>query len=286
MNDELLKHFLALQAALEERGVSIVLGGGMSLYVNLTFRNNDTRRYPFEIKVRPTNDLDIYLSADILADGKKYEIIKATLEQVLNYNVVSNAKWFQFEKEIELFGAKRTIKVDLLSAPPNDSDLNRVAIKAHRVKPKSVEGIHAYLTKEAKGLEFGKQIIPIPGSDTSITIVSNFNYLIFKLYAFADRTEDEKKDYGRHHALDIFYTVARMGEGDWENARAHFQQHSNEEYLIRASEIRKTMFGSLEHIGLIRMAENQVFKSNYAEFSSYREQFLKDIEDLFQPQTD
>jgi hypothetical protein len=83
MNDELLEHFLELQAALEERGVSIVLGGGMSLYVNLTFRSNDTRRYPFEIKVRPTNDLDIYLSADILADGKKYDIIEARLEQVL-----------------------------------------------------------------------------------------------------------------------------------------------------------------------------------------------------------
>ena len=178
MNDELLKHFLELQAALEERGVSIVLGGGMSLYVNLNYRKNNESRYPFEIAVRPTNDLDIYLSSDIIADSEKCAAIKATLETTLHYNVVENAKWFQFEKEIELFGAKRTIKVDLLSAPPNESDLNRVAIKAHRVKPKSVEGIHAYLTKEAKGLEFGKQIIPIPGSDASITIVSNFNYLV------------------------------------------------------------------------------------------------------------
>lgn len=39
MNDELLKHFLELQKALEARGVSIILGGGMSLYINLTFRN-------------------------------------------------------------------------------------------------------------------------------------------------------------------------------------------------------------------------------------------------------
>lgn len=281
MNDQLLKHFLELQKALSDKGVSIILGGGMSLYINLTYRVNDDSRYPFNIAVRPTNDLDIFLTADLITDALKYETIKSCLEQTLGYKVVDAAKWFQFEKEIELYGGRQKIKVDLLTAPPRESDLDKVSIKAHRVKPKSAEGIHAYLTKEAKGLEIGIQTISLPDNLGTVTIVSNFNYLIFKLHAFADRVQDSSADYGRHHALDIFYTVARMGEGDWDNARDHAKQHAQEAYLINAQKIQRELFNDPQQLGLIRMAENQVYKANFDEFSRLIQQFLVDIRELF-----
>lgn len=281
MNDELLKHFLELQQALAERGVPVILGGGMSLYVNLTYKAGNNSRYPFNITVRPTNDLDIFLTADLIVDVSRYESIKNTLEQILGYQVVEAAKWFQFEKEIVLHGSNRTIKIDLLSAPPKKSDLSKVVIKAHRIKPKKAEKIHAYLTNEAKGLEIGKQIINLPGSSETITIVSNFNYLIFKLHAFADRVDDSEKDYGRHHALDIFYTVAIMGEGDWENARNHYKLDSKEDYLINSSKIRRDYFSARDQFGIIRLLENQAYINNSNELSPYLEQFMKDLFDLF-----
>ena len=72
-----------------------------------------------------------------------------------------------------------------------------------------------------------------------------------------------------------------MGEGDWENARLHMKKHSKEDYLMRACEIQSTLFNSREHLGLIRMAENVVFKSNFVELSSYFGIFLQDMKDLF-----
>ena len=281
MNDELLKHFLELQQALADKGVPIILGGGMSLYINLTYKNGDNSRYPFGIKVRPTNDLDIFLTADLIADTTKYENIKKTLEQTLGYKVVETAKWFQFKKEIDLYGISRIIKIDLLSAPPKESDLSKVNIKVPRVRPRSAKNIHAFLTNEAKGLEIGKQIINLPDGSQTITIVSNFNYLIFKLHAFVDTLEDAKKDYGRHHALDLFYTVARMVEKDWENARNHYELHSREDYLINACKIRKDFFSTREQFGIIRLAENQAYTNNSKELSAYLDQFLKDLLDLF-----
>jgi hypothetical protein len=99
---------------------------------------------------------------------------------------------------LELFVSKQKIKVDFLIPPPAEVDKDKVSIKAHRARPKEASEIHAYLTKEAKGLEIGK--IEVKIAESTVTIVSNFNYLIFKLHAFADRLNDESKDYGRHHA--------------------------------------------------------------------------------------
>ena len=55
MNDKLLIHFLELQEALNQKGISVILGGGMSLYVNLNYRDVDSTRYPFNITVRQMN---------------------------------------------------------------------------------------------------------------------------------------------------------------------------------------------------------------------------------------
>lgn len=281
MNDELLEHFLELQEALAVRGISIILGGGLSLYVNLTYKKGDRFRYPFNIQVRPTNDLDVFLTADIIADSVKFESIKNTLEQVLGYKVVDAARWFQFEKDIGLFGSKQTIKVDLLSAPPKEEDLHKVKISDHRVRPKSVKNIHAYLTEEAKGVKIGKQIIEIPDTFKTISIVSNFNYLIFKLHAFEDRINDPDKDYGRHHALDLFYTVARMNEEDWQNAHDHYNLHSKEAYVMKACKIRTSRFSAKNQFGMIRLLENQAYRNNSEQHSQYLEQFMKDLSELF-----
>ena len=108
-----------------------------------------------------------------------------------------------------------------------------------------------------------------------------FNYLIFKLHAFADKFEEARKDYGRHHALDIFYTVARMGEGDWQNAMDHYKRHGQKAYLKKACGIRQNFFDSQGQFGVIRLSENKAFSDNSASLSPFIGAYLKDMKDLF-----
>ncbi len=117
-NDQLLTHLVHLQRELEKANIPLILGGGMSLYVRMQYLNvAKSSRYPFTIETRSTNDLDLFLSADLIVDAEKVlklrEIIGA-----LGYVVDSNAKNFQFIKETEMYGSRRQVRVELLATPP------------------------------------------------------------------------------------------------------------------------------------------------------------------------
>jgi hypothetical protein len=288
-NDPLVHHLIELCQELDKDNVSIVLGGGMSLYLRLKFASARTPRYPFDAPVRSTADLDVFLSSRLIADREKIESLKASLTR-LGYEVDPKAKNFQFIKPVKLFGQDRVIKIDLLAAPPDSADKAKVEIKKPRIKPSGVEGIHAYLTDEAAGIEIGKQPFDMARLDSNLKlknqvlfIPSSFNYLILKLHAFEDRKnrEDAKSNFGRHHAFDLFATVARMSEEDWKIAQGHLGAHRGEAYLANAIAIRKENFSSKTSLGSLRLRESQSYQSERTTYDAYLDAFLKDLTDLF-----
>lgn len=288
-NRQLVDHLLELAFGLDRRNVPIVLGGGMSVYLRQRLYARDDRRYNFTLEARSTNDLDVFLSSALIADKQKVEALRDVLTG-LGYSVVPQAKNFQFSKKVDLYGQKREIKIDLLASPPAGKNADKVEIKHPRIKPRGLEGIHAHLTKEAEGIELGK--LPVDPtqlgakaklSNRVLTIPSAFNTLILKFFVFNDRKNsvDEKSDGGRHHAFDIFLTVAQMGEEDWKAATAHYGKHRDREYLWKAVEIRKECFGDRNSLGLIRLRENRDFALNRAQLEPYLEKFIEDLHDLF-----
>lgn len=288
-NDPLVYHLIELCRELDKDDVPIVLGGGMSLYLRLKFASARTPRYPFDPPVRSTADLDVFLSSHLIADRQKIESLKASLLR-LGYQVDPKAKNFQFIKSVKLFGQDRTIKIDLLAAPPDAADKAKVEIKKPRIKPAGVEGFHAYLTDEAAGIEIGKQAIDIALLDSSLKLKnqvlylpSSFNFLILKLHAFEDRKnrEDTKSSFGRHHAFDIFATVARMNEKDWQAAEEHLAAHRGQAYMAKTISIRKANFSGKTGIGLLRLQESQSYQADRATYAAHLEPFLKDLTDLF-----
>ena len=192
-------------------------------------------RYQFRLPIRSTNDLDIFLTDEMAVNTAGFASIKAVLSD-LKYTVSPKAEYFQFEKEVVVYGAKRTVKIDSLAAPPREADEGKVKIKGIRVRPKGITKIHAFLTEEARGIDIGRiELHPhkfdsgASAEESPLYIPSGFNYLILKTGAFFDRKDegDEKSDYGRHHAYDIFATVTAMSEGDWDNARKHYEAHKD-----------------------------------------------------------
>lgn len=288
-NDPLVHHLLELCRELDKDDVSIILGGGMSLYLRLKFASARTPRYPFDPPVRSTADLDVFLSSHLIADRQKIKSLKASLLR-LGYEVDPKARNFQFIKSVKLFGQDRTIKIDLLAAPPDAADKAKVEVKKPRIKPAGVEGFHAYLTDEAAGIEIGKQPVDITLLDPSLKLKnqvlylpSSFNFLILKLHAFEDRKnrEDAKSNFGRHHAFDLFATVSRMNENDWETAQEHLAAHRGQAYMAKTISIRKENFSGKTGLGLLRVQESQSYQADRVMYSAYLEPFLKDLTDLF-----
>ena len=155
-NDPLVHHLAELAKGLDTENIPIILGGGMSLYLRQKFMSRQTARYPFDLLARSTADLDIFLSSGLIVDAGKIDALRNTIDR-LGYQVVPNARNFQFEKTVMLYGQERIIKIDLLAAPPREEDMDLVSIKKPRIKPKKcVSDIHAYLTAELEGIELGK----------------------------------------------------------------------------------------------------------------------------------
>lgn len=288
-NDPLVHHLVELVKELDKDGISIILGGGMSLYLRLRFMTGRTPRYPFDPLVRSTADLDVFLSSRLIADLGKIESLQAALLR-LNYAVDPKAKNFQFIKTVKLFGQDRLIKIDLLAAPPQDADTAKVEIKRPRIKPAGAEGIHAYLTEEAAGIEIGALPVELLKLDPSLKLThqglfvpSAYNYLILKLHAYNDRKNepDPKSDFGRHHAFDLFATVARMAEADWMNAQEHLKAHCDEAYLRKAVSIRGDDFAGKTALGLLRLRESDSFKRDQPIYDRYLDPFIQDLAALF-----
>lgn len=133
----------------------------MSLFLRQRFLSRRAPRYPFDVAARSTADLDLFLCAQLISDAHRIEILKQVIGR-LDYKVIPEAKNFQFSKGVDLYGQKRTVKIDLRAAPPQGADASKVKVSKPRIKPKGGEDIHAYLTAEAEGIEIGK--IPVDAS--------------------------------------------------------------------------------------------------------------------------
>lgn len=287
-NDPLVACLAELAVELDRENIPVILGGGMSQYLRGKLDGARSARYPFAVPARSTADLDIFLSSQLIVDAGKIGGLRRIIFR-LGYEVLPQARNFQFAKAVSPYGQERTVKIDLLSAPPACEDLSRVIINKHRIKPRGAEEIHAYLTKESEGLELGK--IPIPSSllsaslrltNSILFIPSVFNFLILKLHAFNDRKSKADSDFGRHHAWDIFAAVAGMSEGDWTAAKAHLTAHAGRPYLKKAAEIRATDFSTATCAGLLRLRDNETYKRERELYDGYLAPYIQDLAELFQ----
>jgi hypothetical protein len=286
-NDPLLRHLAELAAELDAENIPVILGGGMSLYIRQKFMSGRVPRYPFDLAVRSTADLDLFLSSRLIIDAVKIESLRQIIAR-LGYQVLPQAQHFQFAKKITLYGQEGMIKIDLLAAPPLAGDMSAVSIKGLRIKPKGAEGIHAYLTGESEEIESGKLAINPGLLDPSLRlknkilfIPSAFNFLVLKLHAFGDRKNDAAKDLGRHHAWDIFATVVRMAQADWTTAKEHLAAHAARPHMKRAAEIRKADFSGRSALGLLRLRENAAYKREMELFDKYLDLVVEDLSALF-----
>ena len=84
-----------------------------------------------------------------------------------------------------------------------------------------------------------------------------------KLHAFDDRKNDDRKDLGRHHALDVYTIVALMTEKEYEKALELSQVYGNDPRLMRARQVVASSFSGPSAFGIIRLREHPLFRADF-----------------------
>lgn len=257
--DDLLGTELArLARALRPHGLPVLIGGGYGLVLrqkHVEVIGVPTRRAVPE--ARATSDLDVFLTAEVIADASRVDALRETLHQ-LAYRPVETARYFQFVRDVDVRGAAREVKVDLLAPPPRDPvRLERVKVDATRIRPRAVQGIHARTAPEA--FMVGECALGIwLGADDPVEVFlpHPFSFVLLKLFAYRDRQDDKATDFGRYHAFDLYRIVAMMTDAELLEAEALRDRYADDVVVVEAREIISTLFGHADAPGGLALREH------------------------------
>ena len=277
--DPLREQLRLLAQELQKDSIKLILGGGYGLVIKTEFirRTQAVTRFEEIPQARSTNDLDLFLSAEIITSAEKIEKIRDALEKL---KFVPVAQFFQFQLHVVYEGLERGVKIDLLAAPPEtEAGRKLVKINKPRIRPKKAKNIHGYLTEAALTIE--ENLLPVDISENEdspleIYLPHPFSYLVMKLFALRDRLEDEEKDFGAYHAFDIYRIIAMMTESEWNEAVELRKSYQKAAKIREAAEIVGELFTNLESIGVLRVRQH----ARAVEFAIPPKNLVALIEDL------
>lgn len=275
---------LDLSHEMGNSGLKLIVGGGFGIYLNyreaLTAKQQTLlSKWP---EPRSTNDLDLFLRAELLIDSQRLLPLLNALNH-LGYKPVETAKYYQFYKPGPTLGESGSLKVDILTGPEQALKNIGVAARNRRAYPKPRIPLHARTLNEALTLEEHLQSIEIEGKlsngkkeKTAIYLPHAFTFLMMKLFALRDRMNDPEKDFGRHHALDLYMIVAMMTKDNWNECLAMHTCHQEEAKVVEADDLVAELFGNENKFGVIRLKENKYYRSDFQ-----MGDFLSALKDLF-----
>jgi hypothetical protein len=256
--DPLREELRKLARALDPHDIKLTVGGGYGLLLRAEqIRLSGARTRFAELPgARSTNDIDIFLGAEVITDAAKTALIRATFD-ALGYEPIEGAKYYQFVLPVVYAGLPRGVKIDLLAAPVSGDKEATVRQDSRRVRPRAGEGLHAHTTPEALTVEDHAQPIDVGGDEPVVVYLPHpFSYLLLKLFALRDLLNDESKGRGAYHAFDIYRTVAMMTSGEWEEAVQMRERYAVAEPVVEAGRLVKELFSSLEALGTVRLREH------------------------------
>jgi hypothetical protein len=135
--DPLRTCLLDLLYELRDQNVPLTVGGGFGLFLKRVHLAATRARTLFtELpESRATNDIDVFLRADLLTDRSRTEALVAAIQR-LGYVPVEEAKYFQWRRPIDVGGVVQEVKLDALVGPLGDRrpklQVNSPRVEWHR----------------------------------------------------------------------------------------------------------------------------------------------------------
>lgn len=258
ITDILRIELVTLAAALQARGVPLIVGGGYGLLLRQEFVEKSGVRTVRESPVaRSTTDLDLFLSVEVITDAVKMGALRDVLHGC-GYSPVAGAEHYQFRKSLTYRGAQRTVKVDLLAPPPRDSSLRAlVKMDERRIRPRETRGIHAHNTPEAFSITEMPLLLELGSSPTvQVRLPHPYSFLLLKLFAYRDRRHDPAKELGVYHAFDLYRIIAMMDEDDYSAAEVLRDGLAGDEVVVEARRIVRELFAGADSPGALAILEH------------------------------
>lgn len=267
--DPLMASLLDLLAELDGKRIPLTVGGGFGLYLKRRHLERTEERTLFEElpESRSTNDIDLFLRAEILADELRTMEVACAIER-LGYTPVQEARYLQWTKPVRVGGIDQPVKLDVLLGP-FEPFRERLKVKLPRVRPRTKKELrfHAHAVPEALGIDEEPVQIAVAGKRTDesayegvVCIPRAFPYALMKLHAFADRKDEGEKDLGRHHALDLYSIIGMMTEREYQDAVRLGQEHRGELPVARARASIRDHFDNETSLGMLRLREHQLYR--------------------------
>jgi hypothetical protein len=281
---DLTSALLDLLHELEDADIKLIVGGGFGIYLRYReFLRTHSRTLLRELpEPRSTNDLDLFLRAELLADPERVISLSRALDR-LGYEAVEAARYYQFIKKGPGDGNAGSVKIDILTGPQRIFDEMGLRADPRRVRPKSPAHLHAHPVNEALTLEERLTPIRVDGrlstgedAEGEIFLPHSFTFLMMKLFAFRDCMNDAAKDYGRHHAIDMYTIVGLMTEKDWDSSLAMYAEHRSDPKIEEACGLIDELFGSELDFGVLRLKENAYYRPEFQVAD-----FIQALRDLF-----
>lgn len=268
MNDSLLRTgLLDLLNALGADAQGILLGGGYGLYLKQIHLADAGVRTLIGAGLWPapraTEDLDLMLSAELVADARSMTALRATLDK-LGYKVIEGSEYLQF--------VRRMVKIDLLTAQLDVlKRMPSISADSRRARPAAADHpkLHAHPTDGALALTEAPLVVQIAGtlstgqaSAAPVTIPHPFSYLLMKLTAYRDRRNDPDRDLGRHHALDVFRIVAMLTESQPGQVQANLRHFVADAQVRSCVDLVRSDFASDIAPGVLAMRAHPLWQND------------------------
>ncbi|MDZ4699915.1 MAG: nucleotidyl transferase AbiEii/AbiGii toxin family protein [Rhodothermales bacterium] len=281
--DVLRDELHALSIRLKGRDVRLIIGGGYGLLLrqqHVAKQGAPTLR-PIPA-ARSTEDIDLFLSTELIVDEERFSVLRDALAEQ-GYRPVERAKYYQFDRTVDYFGQSRTVKIDLLAPLPLTED-SRIKKDSRRISHRAVKGIHAHTAPEALTLE--EHLLPVEISrgqePATVFLPHPYTFLVLKLHAYKDRREDEAKDFGRHHAFDLYRILAMTTESEWEEATGIRDRYRHLAPIQEACRIVGEFFGGEITPGTIAL-RGGAQRGGAELLGRDLVEFLRDLQELFPP---
>ena len=268
--NQLITGLLDLLHELHGRDIPITVGGGFGLYLKRRHLEATGQRMLLDRLPEPrsTNDLDLFLRTEILVDLERTRQVANAIDR-LEYKVVDEAKYLQWERPIVVAGVTQTVKIDILVGPLGDERKN-LHVSMPRVRPKGDIKFHAHAVEEAVQIEDAAWEIPVTGNRSTgesctenVFVPQAFPYLMMKLHAFRDREARKEPIKAQQHALDLYAIVGMMTEEEYNQAKHWGASLAENEHVREARKIVHDHFASPTAVGILRLREHPLFRNDF-----------------------
>lgn len=256
--------FVELSEMVHRAGLCLTVGGGYGLYLKHLLVQGETLRTAVpEVAFigRTTEDIDLFLSIEVLADADQARALREILLS-LGFRDREGAKHYQFEKPVDEQG-RLIVRVDLETGPVPVAYQNQVRVRRNdrRVCPKE-PGIHlhAHGNPAAIGLEHTLEITvaaeDMAGHSVTVPVAlpTPFSYVVMKTIAYHDKLTlpAGEFDNAAKHAWDLLRIAAMTTEEDLSISRQMKRKFARERVCEQAVAILDRDFRNVDARGTLR----------------------------------